>query len=217
MGFLKRNFFYFPPFLLFFSCGENFFGVDNEKNLKPLKEILADPRNDKFVNRLMEAFNKSPQSDFYYEKLLSRFGPEFYEKFSKGFENKKDMFSSLDKIPLMGKKVEDLLQKKYEAAKKNRGNGPEAEKAYKQAVLYSVSSKLKRNFYTEDNKFSIETAGEKLTETEAQEIVKEMQEYNSISNQKLFAGIDDSSEESSKRKLFDFFNKPENQPPSASG
>lgn len=204
-------------FLVFCSCGENFFGVDGAKRLRPLKEILADSKNNKFVNRLIGAIDKSPQRDIYYDKLLSNLGPKFHQEFSKGFENKKDMFSSLDKIPLMGKKVEDLLQKKYEAAKKNRGNGPEAEKAYKQALLYSVSSKLKRNFYTEDNKFSIKTADENLTETEAQEIVKEMQEYNSISNQKIFAGIEDSSGNSSKDKLFDFFSKPENKPPSASG
>ena len=164
----------------------------------------------------MEAINKSPQSDLYYDKLLSRFGPEFYEKFSKGFENKEDMLSSLDKIPSLSKQVEDLLQKKYEAAKKDKGNGPAAEKAYRQAVIYNISSKLKRNFYTEDNKFSTDVAESKLTETQAEELVNEMKEYDNSSNNKLFTGIENSSGVSSKDKLLDFFSKPQNRPPSAS-
>ena len=216
MDFLKKNYFHFCFFIIFFSCGENFFGVDGTRKSRPLKEILDDPKNSNFVSRLMEAINKSPQRDLYYDKLLSRFGPEFYEKFSKGFENKEDMLSSLDKIPSVSKQVEDILQKKYEAAKKNRGAGPEAEKAYKQAVLYNISSKLKRNFYTEDNKFSTDVADSKLSETQAQELVTQMEEYDDSSNNKLFTGIENASGTSQKDKLFDFFSKPQNLPPSAS-
>ncbi len=216
MDFLKKSYFYFFSFFIFYSCGENFFGVDGEKKSRPLKEILVDPKNSNFVNRLIGAIDKSPQRDIYYDKLLSRFGPEFHEKFSKGFENKTDMLSSLDKMPSLNKKVEDLYQKKYEAAKKNRTTGPQGEKAFKQAVLYSISSKLKRNFYTKDNKFSTDVADSKLSETQAEELFTQMEEYESISDNNLFAGIENASGTSQKDKLLDFFSKPQNRPPSAS-
>lgn len=180
-----------------------------------MKDILDDPRNKDFLSRLIEAINRSPDADKYYDKLLQSAGPDFFQEFSKGFSTTEDMLSALDKVPAVSDKVDEVLEKKYQTAKENLDNSEESRKKLKQAILYSISSKLKRNFYTDDNKFSTKKGETKLSEEDAADLTTKMNEYDDNSDKKLFTGVRNSNESTEKGKVIDFFSDDKNKPPSA--